>query len=220
MKLPEAKPCHRRYYMPSEVAQHNTPEDCWLSWFGEVYDISPILEDNKGIDTKPFVDSAGQDITHWFDPETRNLRERFGDDLVRLSFTPLGDVLHKPPAEPRSNWANDFAEPWWRDTTFRIASLSQKQRQIRIVNTLTHQEHVITVCVEETCGEILERYLDYNKHAGSYTWKRLGNILDMNLTLDENGVVDESEALTELGLPDDYYVPALHLYFNDDLTIA
>ena len=37
----------------------------------------------------------------------------------------------------------------------------------------------------------------------------------MEKTLEENGVVDEAEALTELGLPDDYYVPALHLYFND-----
>ena len=48
MKLPETKPSHRRYYMPSEVAQHNTPEDCWLSWFGEVYDLSPVLEQHKG----------------------------------------------------------------------------------------------------------------------------------------------------------------------------
>jgi len=220
MKLPETKPSHRRYYMPSEVAQHNTPEDCWLSWFGEVYDLSPVLEQHKGIETKPFVDSAGQDITHWFDPETRNLRQRFGEAFVKLSFTPIGDVLHQPPSEPRSNWANDFEVPWWRDESLKIALLSQTQRQIKIINTLTHQEHLIDVCAEETCCDILERYLDYNKHAGSYTWKRLGNKLDMEKTLEENGVVDEAEALTELGLPDDYYVPALHLYFNDDLTIA
>eukprot|EP00656_Telonema_subtile_P026187 TRINITY_DN2816_c0_g2_i11.p1 TRINITY_DN2816_c0_g2~~TRINITY_DN2816_c0_g2_i11.p1 ORF type:complete len:158 (-),score=25.51 TRINITY_DN2816_c0_g2_i11:288-761(-) len=148
------------------------------------------------------------------------LRQRFGEDLVKLSFTPLGDVLHKPPSEPRSNWANNFQTPWWRDGSLKIATLSQQQRQVRIVNTLTHHEHVIEVCSEETCGEILERYLDYNKHAGSYTWKRLGNILEMHQTLEENGVVDESESLTELGLPDDYYLPALHLYYNDDLTIA
>lgn len=48
MKLPEARPSHRRYYMPSEVAQHNTPEDCWLSWFGEIYDLSPVLEQHCG----------------------------------------------------------------------------------------------------------------------------------------------------------------------------
>eukprot|EP00656_Telonema_subtile_P026186 TRINITY_DN2816_c0_g2_i1.p1 TRINITY_DN2816_c0_g2~~TRINITY_DN2816_c0_g2_i1.p1 ORF type:complete len:181 (+),score=38.42 TRINITY_DN2816_c0_g2_i1:98-640(+) len=145
MKLPEAKPCHRRYYMPSEVAQHCTPEDCWLSWFNEVYDLSPVLEQHKGIDTKPLVDSAGQDISHWFDEESGNLRQRFGEDLVKLSFTPLGDVLHKPPSEPRSNWANNFQTPWWRDGSLKIATLSQQQRQVRIVNTLTHHEHVIEV---------------------------------------------------------------------------
>lgn len=71
--------------------------------------------------------------------------------------------------------------------------------------------------MEETCAEILERYLDYNKHAGSYTWKRLGHILDMEATLEENGVSDETDTMTELGLPDDYYVPALHLYYNDGI---
>ena len=98
----ESKPHHRRYYMPSEVAQHCSPEDCWLSWFGDVYDLSPLLTQHQGesahmdkdtelrtpfrnllrwlfecahygragIETKPIIDSAGQDITHWFDKET------------------------------------------------------------------------------------------------------------------------------------------------------
>merc|ERR1712216_90742 len=215
----QLKPCHRRYYMPSEVAKHNTPEDCWLSWFGDIYDLSPVLEENKGIETKPFIDAAGHDISHWFDPQTRNLRERYGDDLLKLSYIPHGDVLHKPPGEPRSNWSNNFKTPWWKDDTLKIARLSQSQREVNVVNTLTSQENTMEVCSEETCEEILERFLDYNKHAGSYTWKRMGNKLEMDKTLEENGIVDESQKMTELGLPDDYYVPALHLYFNDDLTI-
>ena len=57
---------------------------------------------------------------------------------------------------------------------------------------------------EETVAEIRQRYLEYNWHAGSYKWKVLrkdpedpegGEFafaeLDLNLTLDENGVVDE-----------------------------
>jgi len=78
----------------------------------------------------------------------------------------------------------------------------------------------VQVCVEETMEEILERYLDFNRHAGSYTWKRLGQKLDMEKTLEENNVVDESNDFCLMGLPDDYYVPAIHLYFNDDLTVA
>jgi len=217
----EAKPCHRRFYMPSEVAQHCTPEDCWLSWFGDIYDLSPLLQQFQGIDTKPIIDSAGQDISHWFDPETRDLRKRTADDtLVEMVFTPLGQVLHTAPTEPRSDWANDFGTPWWKDERLKIAKLSQKQRQIRVVNTLTHQEDLIEVCTEESMDEILERYLDFNRHAGSYTWKRLGQKLSMEQTLEENNVVDEANDFCLMGLPDDYYVPAIHLYFNDDLSVA
>lgn len=42
----------------------------------------------------------------------------------------------------------------------------------------------------------------------------------MAKTLEENGIIDESEELRELGIDFDDYIPAIHLYFNDDLTIA
>ena len=48
----------------------------------------------------------------------------------------------------------------------------------------------------------------------------MGKVLDMALTLEENGIVDESDELMELGMDVDEYTPAIHLYFNDDLTIA
>ena len=76
------------------------------------------------------------------------------------------------------------------------------------------------VACEESINEILDRYLVINCHAASYTWKRLGAVLDMSKTLEQNGIPDEREELTKLGIHHDDYVPALHLYFNDDLTIA
>ena len=79
---------------------------------------------------------------------------------------------------------------------------------------------MIEVASEETINEILDRYLSINAHAASYTWKRLGKVLDMGMPLDANGVVDDSDEMKRLGLPTEEYVPALHLYFNDDLTIA
>lgn len=89
---------------------------------------------------------------------------------------------------------------------------------------LTHTEDVIQTCQEETINDIRDRYLEYNKHAKSYTWKALiGDqlvTLDMNKTLEDNQVLDESELFYELGMNDDYYIPTLHIYFNDDLTIA
>ena len=66
--------------------------------------------------------------------------------------------------------------------------------------------------------EILERYLVYNEHAASYTWKYNGENLVMTRTLEDNGVADESEEFYTLGIDEDQFLPAIHLYFNDDLT--
>lgn len=46
-------------------------------------------------------------------------------------------------------------------------------------------------------------------------WKRLGKELDMNKTLEENGIPDESDMLSQLGIPADEYYPALHIDYND-----
>lgn len=69
-------------------------------------------------------------------------------------------------------------------------------------------------------NEIQDRYFHYNAHAGSYTWKYDGKNLDMKKTLQRNEVKDECEEFYKLGLDEEQYLPALHLYFNDDLTEA
>jgi hypothetical protein len=87
------------------------------------------------------------------------------------------------------------------------------------MNTLTKDEQLLECAQEENLNEILDRYLPYNSHASSYTWKRLGTLLDMNKNLTENGIHDESEECIALGIDPDEYIPVIHLYFNDDLTI-
>lgn len=67
-------------------------------------------------------------------------------------------------------------------------------------------------------SEILERYLPYNSHAKSYTWKYFGRNLEMDKNLEENGVVDESQVFFELGMDEEQFIPPIILYFNDDLT--
>jgi hypothetical protein len=42
----------------------------------------------------------------------------------------------------------------------------------------------------------------------------------MDKNLEENGIHDETDELLELGIDLEEYIPAVHLYFNDDLTIA
>lgn len=101
-----------------------------------------------------------------------------------------------------------------------IGRLTVRSRKIKIINMLTKHEDVLEVASEETINEILDRYLELNLHSASYTWKRLGRVLDMNKTLAENEIPDETDELIELGIDVDEYIPAIHLYFNDDLTIA
>ena len=44
--------------------------------------------------------------------------------------------------------------------------------------------------------------------------------LDLNKTLYENGIEDETAAYESVDLPSDFHVPVLHVYWNDDLTVA
>lgn len=106
-----------------------------------------------------------------------------------------------------------------------MGRLTEKPRTIKLLNLLTRQEDTLEVCAEETLGEIQQRYLEYNEHAPSYVWKRtdaaaVARVLDMKKTLDENGIPDETAAFDDLDIPDGYYVPTIHLYFSDDLTVA
>ncbi len=66
--------------------------------------------------------------------------------------------------------------------------------------------------------EILERYLKYNQHAASYTWKYDGEVLDMDKTLEENGIKDDDTDFDRLKMRDDSYLQSIMLYYNDDLT--
>ena len=37
-----------RYYTPKEVAAHNTPGDCWVSYLGKVYDLTSLCKECTG----------------------------------------------------------------------------------------------------------------------------------------------------------------------------
>lgn len=77
---------------------------------------------------------------------------------------------------------------------------------------------VLQVGALESLWEILHRYLPYNAHAASYTWKYEGKNLNMDDTLEDNGIWDEEEELDSLDVDSTHHTPALLLYFNDDLT--
>lgn len=211
-----------KYFTPNEVSIHDSQHDLWVSFLGKVYDLTPLSVKHDGnILLKPIIANGGKDISHWFDKKTKDIR-KFIDPITKCNFpyTPFGRVLHTPPLCPRTDWANDFGRPWWQTDSYCIGLLSQKTRKLRIVNTLTSQEQILEVCAEETMDEIQDRYFKYNAHAGSYTWKFNGENLKMEDTLQNNSVIDESEEFYKLGMDEDQFLPAIHLYFNDDLTEA
>ncbi|KAF0972465.1 hypothetical protein FDP41_009368 [Naegleria fowleri] len=218
-------PIKRRYYTPYEVSEHNCIDDCWVSFLNKVYNLTPLIKQNKSSHLiEPIVANAGRDISHWFDPATEDIKTWI-DPLTneRCYYTPMKRFLHIPPPPYEAKGTQKEPQPnipWWKDKKYQVGLLSKKTRFIRIINTLTHDDHQIEVCSEETLSEILERYLKFNGHAASYTWKRLGQALDMSKTLAENGIEDEDQEFEELGIRDDYYIPAIHLMYNDDLTIG
>lgn len=200
---------------------HNSEDDCWVSALGQVLDLCAVTSQYRGALTEPIVRAAGTDISHWFDKETRDIKKCIDPTTgLKQYYTPHGRFVHVPPSIVTTDLDNDYDLPWWIDPKYVIGELTSRTRKIRIINTLNHHEATLEVCSEETLNEIQNRYLEFNAHAASYTWKRMTENLDMNKTLEENGIVDESEEFEELGLPDDYYIPAIHIYFNDDLTIG
>ncbi|KAI8802152.1 hypothetical protein BJ742DRAFT_912522 [Cladochytrium replicatum] len=216
-KLPD-----ERYFTPEEVSEHNAPDDIWVTWLGDVYDLTPLFKAHLGDPLMtPILRNAGKDISYWFDPATRDLRTHVHPLTgVRCYYTPEGRFLHVPIPIPRTD-SKPVELPWWLDPSYRIGKLSAKTRKIRIVNTLTSDEHTIQVCSEERLSAIQDRYQALNSHAKGYMWKRLGTLLDMSMTLEQNGIRDDSEDFHRVGVMDeDEWLPAIHLYFSDDLTVA
>jgi cytochrome b involved in lipid metabolism len=37
-----------RYFTPKDVANHNSASDCWVSFLGKVYNLTPLIRDFKG----------------------------------------------------------------------------------------------------------------------------------------------------------------------------
>ena len=42
----------------------------------------------------------------------------------------------------------------------------------------------------------------------------------VTVTLDENGIPDDTDEFEDLNIDPDFYIPTIQLYFSDDLTIA
>lgn len=63
----------RRYYTSEEVKVHDSSNDCWVSIFHEVYDLTDLIQTNYSKLVDPIIKCAGTDISHWFDTQTRDV---------------------------------------------------------------------------------------------------------------------------------------------------
>lgn len=58
----------RKYYILSELQAHNTPNDIWVCFFQDIYDLTPLVQKHRHLaEVEPIIQAAGTDITHWFD---------------------------------------------------------------------------------------------------------------------------------------------------------
>ncbi|GBF98786.1 hypothetical protein Rsub_11368 [Raphidocelis subcapitata] len=230
----------QRYYTPQEVSMHNTPNDCWVSFLGGVYDLTRVLKASGkwvGLQIESCSVSTAQRqqrrLRRRFDPATGDVRTYVHPDTqLRVPYCPQGEFVHLSPMWPCTEVDCGGQQPWWRDPLLRVGTLSDATRVVRIKNVLTGQEDALEVPGEEVVAEVQQRYLAANAHAGSYAWKALvrrGGApsaplewaeLDLNKTLDANGLPDERAAYEAAGLPGDEAVPVLHVYWCDDLTVA
>lgn len=59
---------NKTYFLPEEVSIHNTRQDCWIIIYGVVKNVTPLIEEFRGMDSiNSILDEAGQDVSYWFE---------------------------------------------------------------------------------------------------------------------------------------------------------
>ncbi|KAI5730753.1 cytochrome b5 domain-containing protein 1 [Diaphorina citri] len=207
------------HFTSDEVLLRNKPRCCWVIIFGLVRNLSPLVREYKGKpEVKTILEYAGEDISHWFDKSTGDIKYHIHPETgVRVPFTPFGKIPHVDTYLPSYKWKGLQTVPWWKDEQYIIGKVTQKQIPIRILNVLTNQYTYLNVCCEDTLKRIEERYSKFNSNTEQYVWKYSGAVLDMDKTLEENGISDHLDIFDACFIPQDYYVPCIYVYFKDEI---
>lgn len=112
-----------KYFTQEEVAFHNSSEDCWVSIFGKVYDITMLIDENRGALARPLIEAAGTSISHWFNEKTGDVRTYIDPERnIAMPYTPHGRFIHVPPPDPR----DDFTAvplPWWKNDAYIVGQV-------------------------------------------------------------------------------------------------
>ena len=65
----------KKYFLEEQIAEHHLEDDIWVTIFGRILDLSELVRTNKKFQEllRPILRRAGSDISHWFDPQTKNV---------------------------------------------------------------------------------------------------------------------------------------------------
>lgn len=113
------------FYTEKEVAQHRYHDDCWVTIFGKVYDLTKLIEENRGNElTVPIIKYAGKSVSHWFNKKTGDLKTYMDPERedTELPYVPDGRFLHVPPKDPK--YFEMVKLPWWKNNTYVIGQVS------------------------------------------------------------------------------------------------
>jgi len=112
-----------KYFTPEEVSKHNCAEDCWVSIFNDVYDITPLITQNRGALAEPLIKEAGRSISQWFNRNDGEVKTFIDPEKnIRVPYVPEGRFIHVPPADPRE-WARNADLPWWKDKQYIVGKV-------------------------------------------------------------------------------------------------
>jgi hypothetical protein len=113
-----------KYFTAEEIAYHNAQEDCWVSIFNIVYDLTALLEENKGPLSMPLIKAAGSSISNWFNETTGEVRTFIDPERnISMPYTPHGRFIHVLPPNPIDN-TPAVPLPWWKNSIYQIGSVS------------------------------------------------------------------------------------------------
>ena len=112
-----------KYFTPEEVAIHNSADDCWVCIFKNIYDLTLLIQENRGSLALPLIRAAGTSISHWFSEKTQDVRTFVDPEKnIVLPYTPYGRFIHVPPPDPR-DFSPLIALPWWKDERYIVGQV-------------------------------------------------------------------------------------------------
>jgi hypothetical protein len=139
-----------KYYTPEEVAIHNNADDCWISIYERIYDLTKLISENRGILADPIIKNAGSSISHWFKEDTGDVKTFIDPERnILMAYTPYGRFIHVPSPDPVDNCAI-VDIPWWdqRSSSYIIGQVKRSVMMLvgycRLYHTLIVTMHIRT----------------------------------------------------------------------------